>query len=650
MTRSPISTPPIPVLIVDDDKHLLRTLADILRLNGYEPVTASDGRDALRAAHERPIALAVVDLQLPDMDGLELVHRLHEVSEQMQVVILTGNATVESAVAALRERSVDYLVKPIAPQELLRTVANAGERWHRRLAQEELGRALEAVRLSEERYRTIVETAREGVCLVDASGTVTYANERLGQMLGCAPEGLVGRPVLTFVAPEDHAGANRLLEQPNLKGDDEEFRLLRQDGNALWAWISSSPTHDEAGRPAGALAMITDITERRQLEERVRRVQKLDAVGRLASGIAHDFNNILTVILAEAEFALETPGLDATVAQSLADIRKAATSAAGLTRQLLTFSRANPVQAAVFNLNDLVKDIDGMLRRLIGANVELVYKPYPDLLAIKADRGQLEQVVTNLVVNARDAMPGGGNITLATGNLALDDVASRGQPGLAPGEYVVLTVSDTGTGMSEETKSHLFEPFFTTKAAGKGTGLGLATSYGIVKRAGGHIAVYSEVGRGATFHVFIPAFGVSRDAEAAGVNPQLPRGDEWILLVEDRAEVRAVGARMLRTAGYQVLEAADADEALRVLGAGGSNIRVLVTDVVLPGTGGELLAATVKRLVPGIVVIFASGYPEEAAFPAHHRPPADAFIQKPLTAAMLLPLVRRILDESPKPR
>ncbi|HEY2807042.1 MAG TPA: response regulator [Gemmatimonadales bacterium] len=644
MTRSATSAP-IPVLVVDDDRQLLRTLADILRLHGYDPLTAQDGQDALRVMHERPVALAVVDLRLPDMDGLELVHRLHELSELTQIVILTGNATVESAVAALRERSVDYLVKPIAPRDLLRTVASAGERWQRRIAEEELERALEAVRVSEERYRSIVETAREGVCTVGVDGRITYANEQMARILGrTTADELLGEAFVEMIAVEERAVAARLLREPSQQGEDREFRLLRPDGATVWAWIAVSLLTDQSGVRSGILAMVTDTTERRQLEERIRRVQKLDAVGRLASGIAHDFNNILTIILAEAEFAIDTPDIQPQVAQSLADIRKAATSAAGLTRQLLTFSRANPVQQGVFSLNDLMADIEGMLHRLIGAGVELIRRPDPGLLSIKADRGQIEQVVTHLVVNARDAMPGGGQVCLATYNLTLDPIAARAQPGLTPGTYAVLTVSDTGTGMSEETKSHLFEPFFTTKAAGKGTGLGLATSYGIVKRCGGHIAVYSEIGRGTTFRVFIPATGQPADVDAAAADAALPRGTEWILLVEDKAEVRSVGARMLRGHGYQVLEAGDADEALRVLDATGTGIRMLLTDVVLPGTGGELLAATVRRLIPGIRVIFTSGYPEDSAFQPGNHPAADAFIQKPLTASTLLPLIRRVLD------
>ncbi len=645
MTRSATSAP-IPVLVVDDDHHLVRTLADILRLHGYDPLTAQDGHGALKVMHERAVALAVVDLRLPDMDGIELIHRLHEVSQETQVVILTGNATVESAVGALRERSVDYLVKPIAPNELLRTVASAGERWQRRIAEEELERALEAVRVSEERYRMIVETAREGVCCIGTDGLLTYANEQMAQLIGRPVSELIGKPFLDLLAAEDRTAFARLLREPQDQGDDREFRLVRPDGAMLWAWIGVSMLTDEDGKRSGVLAMVTDTTDRRQLEERVRRVQKLDAVGRLASGIAHDFNNILTIILAEAEFAIDTPGIPDQVSQSLADIRKAATSAAGLTRQLLTFSRANPMQQGVFSLNDLVADIEGMLHRLIGAGVELVRKPDASLLPIKADRGQIEQVITNLVVNARDAMPGGGQITLSTYNLALDPIAARAQPGLAPGTYVVLTVTDTGTGMSDETKSHLFEPFFTTKAAGKGTGLGLATSYGIVKRTGGHIAVYSEIGRGTTFRIFIPAHGgAPAEKEGAAPDTTLPRGTEWILLVEDKAEVRAVGARMLRGQGYQVLEAADADEALRVLSATGTNVQLLLTDVVLPGTGGELLASTVRRLVPHIRVIFTSGYPEDAAFQPSARPAAHAFIQKPLTASTLLPMIRKVLDQ-----
>ena len=504
MTRS--ATEPLTVLVVDDDRHLLRTLADILRLHGYDAHTASNGARALEEVARRPTALAVVDLRLPDMDGMELVRLLHEQSQNTQIVILTGNATVESAVAALRESSVDYLLKPVEPDNLLRTVASAGERWQRRHAEDELARALEAVRVSEERYRAIVETGREGVCLVGDDGRLIFCNRRMAEMLGVTQESLIGDAFIKWVAPDDRGPAAKLLSARDGKGDNREFRFQRPDGIVVWAWITVSALSGEDVEKPQSLVMVSDVTERRQLEERVRRVQKLDAVGRLASGVAHDFNNILTIILAETDFALETPGLPSVAAQSLADIRKAANSAAALTRQLLTFSRANPVQPTIFNLNDLVTDIEGMLKRLINVSITFAIRPGSQVPRISADRGQIEQVITNLVVNARDAMPNGGTLTLATSSLLLDAEAARAQPGLAPGQYAVLTVTDTGTGMTDETKSRLFEPFFTTKEPGKGTGLGLATSYGIVKRSGGHIAVHSESGRGTSFRVYLPAW------------------------------------------------------------------------------------------------------------------------------------------------
>ncbi len=634
----------LPVLVVDDDSQLLHTLVDVLQLHGYRPATAPDGRRALESARARTPALALVDLRLPDMDGLELVHRLHQLSSLTQVIILTGNASVDSAVRALREQSCDYLVKPVAPAELIRTMATAGERWQRYQAEAELSRAMEAVRVSEERYRTIVETAREGVCVVGPDGAVTYANTRMGRLLDCEPAELRGRPLVEVFAPEDRALAGRLFERPLAGLDEHEFRLLRRDGESVWAWISTSAITDAAGRQVGALAMVTDVTERRQLEERIRRAQKLDAVGRLAGGVAHDFNNLLSVILAEAELTQPALATLPDVSRSVGEIKRAAERATVLVRQLLAFSRSGPAQTVVFSPNDVIADLDSMLRRLIGERVTLTSALDPAVPGVRADRGQIEQVLTNLVVNARDAMPAGGSVALQTRRESLDAADVRAYPGFAPGGYAMLSVSDTGSGMSDEVKAHLFEPFFTTKAPGKGTGLGMATSYGIVKRFGGHITVYSEVGRGTNVQVLLPAAGEEAPgAERAG-GDALPRGGETVLLVEDDAAVRAVSARVLRAHGYEVFEATDAEDALRVLEATGGRVHLLLTDIVLPTASGEVLAERVLRLSPGVRAVFASGYPEAQAFSGRARPPGSEFLQKPLTATALLTAIRRVLD------
>ena len=387
-------------------------------------------------------------------------------------------------------------------------------------------------------------------------------------------------------------------------------------------------------------ALEANVAELQATRDRFAHTQRMEAVGRLAGGIAHDFNNLLTVILGSVELALMTD--DPVERETLLEIRAAGDRAAGLTAQLLAFSRRQIAATSVVDMNDLTRDLDRMLVRLIGENVRLATRLTEGPAAVQADRGQIEQVLVNLAVNARDAMPDGGTILIEVGRTTLTEEYAHTRSDAEPGDYVVVAVSDTGTGMTEEVKQHLFEPFFTTKEPGRGTGLGLATCYGIVKQSGGHIAVYSEVGVGTTVRVYLPFVG-SGDAAADRPATPLPRGDETILLVEDEAAVRQVAARILATHGYRVLEAGDADAAMALL-ASGRTVDLLVTDVVLPGSGGRALAERAVEARPGLRVLFMSGYTDDIVLQhqlVHRHMP---FVQKPFTPESLGRGVRQVLD------
>jgi len=390
---------------------------------------------------------------------------------------------------------------------------------------------------------------------------------------------------------------------------------------------------------------IRDITERVALEERLRQSQKMEAVGRLAGGVAHDFNNLLTVILGYTQILADSIKPGSREADSNAQIRSAADRAAGITRQLLAFSRKQVLSPRVINLNDVVMSLDSLLRRLIGEDIEVMTVPATDLGSVKADPGQIEQVIMNLALNSRDAMPQGGKLTLETENVVLDDMyASVHQP-VVPGRYVMLAVSDTGIGMSQETMTRIFEPFYTTKEVGKGTGLGLSMVYGIVKQTGGYIWVYSEPNQGTTFKIYLPRVDQPADQSTVEMSPMnVMRGTETILLVEDDPQLRQLSSSVLKHCGYNVLTASSPEEGLAVCRSNHKAIRLLVTDVVMPRMNGRQLAEQVAKISPGIRTLYISGYTDNAIVHYGVLDPGLWFLPKPFTLSALVAKVRDVLD------
>jgi len=506
--------------------------------------------------------------------------------------------------------------------------------------------AEDALRESEERYRDIVENAHDIIYSHDLQGRYTSMNEAGAQITGYTREEALALDITKTVAPE-YAEKARDMIRKKLAGEKVtayEMEIIAKDGHRVTVEANTKLVFHN-GVPVGVQGIARDITERKQLEEQLRQSQKMEAIGQLAGGVAHDFNNLLTAINGYSGLALQRIDDNHPLKGYLEEIKKAGDRAANLTRQLLAFGRKQILQPLAINLNDVVTDMNKMLKRLVGEDIQFTAKLDPALKRIKADPGQIEQVLVNLVVNSRDAMPQGGNLTIETMSVDLDEDYANSHVGAVPGGYVMLAVSDTGTGMDEDTQAHIFDPFFTTKEKGKGTGLGLSTVYGIVKQSGGNILVYSEVGQGTTFKVYLPELaGVAQKAAAEGVETPVRGGSETILLVEDEEVVRGLARKILENAGYRVVAASRGEEAVRLCLEQAEPIDLLLTDVVMPETSGKEVADRLREMQPGLRVLFMSGYTDEAI--VHHGVlDADVkFIQKPFTPAALARKVREVLD------
>ena len=506
--------------------------------------------------------------------------------------------------------------------------------------------AVEALTESEAHYRVLFERHPNALWVYDLETAAFLAvNDAAVQHYGYSRAEFLGM-TLEEIRPLEDVERLRTYRNNLQEGLVEagEWRHRTKDGTIIDVDIARH-TLTFAGRPA-ALAIARDITQRKSVEAQLLQASKMEAVGRLAGGVAHDFNNLLTVILGSADLLLDTLGRDHPEREEAEEIRKAGLRAADLTRQLLAFSRQQVLAPQVLDLNEVVANMDKILRRVIGEDIDLRTVPSPDLRTVRADPSQLEQVVMNLAVNARDAMPTGGKLTIETANVELDEAYAREHAVvLRPGHYVMLAVSDTGIGMDVATRARIFEPFFTTKAKGKGTGLGLATVYGIVKQSGGVIWVYSEPGRGTTFKIYLPRVeDAAVPAARSPVPPVSVRGSETVLLVEDEEMVRKLVHKVLKANGYTVLLAADGIDAERVAEQHAGPIHLLMTDVVLPGLNGKQVAQLLTAARPMIRVLYLSGYTDDAI--VHHGvlESGVAFLQKPFTPAVLGRKVREVLD------
>jgi two-component system cell cycle sensor histidine kinase/response regulator CckA len=500
----------------------------------------------------------------------------------------------------------------------------------------------------EELFQLISENAADMIALVNPQGERLYTSPAYEKILGYTADELRRTPSFEQVHPEDRSQLQEAAREAFLGGPGRriEYRMRHKDGTWLTLESTASPVRSAAGQVDRLVIVNRDITRRKRLEEQFQQAQKMEAIGRLSGGIAHDFNNLLGVIIGYAELLQEGLRIDNPLRRSADEVLAAGRRAASLTRQLLAFSRQQVLELKVLDLNVVVLNMESMLRRLIGEDIDLSSGLEGTLGMVKADQGQLEQVIMNLAVNARDAMPSGGKLIIETANIVMDEAFVKRYPyPVLPGLYVRLTVSDTGVGMDPDIRTRIFEPFFTTKEKGQGTGLGLSMAYGVVKQSGGYIDVYSEPGMGTTFKIYLPR--VDEAIVPGGKEPALAsslRGHETILLVEDEAALRILTRNLLELCGYKVLDAKNGAEAMDISQAHGDAIDLLLTDIVMPGMNGRTLADQLIQLRPRIAVVFMSGYTGQAVGARGILDPGSNFLQKPFTRDELARKVREALD------
>jgi PAS domain S-box-containing protein len=617
------------VLLVDDDPALLAGLARVLHREHYEIICAGSGPEALARLEAQPVDVIVSDHDMPGMLGIEFLAIARDRCPDTARFILTGKATLEMAVAAINVGAVQrFFVKPCDVHELAASIRAA-------LQMNSMGAA--------------IRRATGPVVLVEpGSGAIVQCNRPAAALFDRPAEALVGSTMFEHLAEPDRAVYREVLERL-ATGDGEilrELSLRRRDGALLTVEASSVPAPSASSL---VCTVLRDIGERKTLEQQLLQLQRVQTLGSLAGGVAHDFNNLLTIILGRHTLMLNRLRPDDPIHREMELIKATAQRGATLTRQLLGYGRPQPAAPRSVNLNGVVTGMGKMIRRLIGEHIELVTLLEPELGRATADPGQLEQVLLNLAVNGRDAMPDGGRLTLWTANVEVGE-ADRQHLGLArPGAYVLLSVADTGIGMDAETRARIFEPFFTTKTPDKGTGLGLATVARIVEDAGGGIRVQSSPGAGAVFDVYLPRAPEAGDLEeACTIAGRPPRGSETILLVEDDDEVRRVTREALELAGYTVLEARRGGEALEICRLHAGPIDVLLTDIVMPEMSGPEAAAAATSLRPGMKVIYMSGYTDDGLAEHGAAKTTGVFLRKPFLFDTLAHLVRATLD-GPEP-
>ena len=521
---------------------------------------------------------------------------------------------------------------------------HAKREFGQRLAAQ-VSKALTIARIEQTRRRLLaaIEQSRDIVIITEVDGTVVYSNPAFEAATGKEANWRSGSRVPDVVgAPSLHEAWATVATGRVWVGS---FSTTRGDGSRLDADATISPVRDDAGEVVNIIAVARDVTEERQLQRQMQQAQKMEGIGRLAGGLAHDFNNTLAAVMGYAGLVRARLSPDHPAHNDVMEIQETILRASNLSRQLLTFARRQVTEAQPLDLNDVILNLDRMLRRLIGEDIELVTAPAPGLHRTVAERGQTEQVIVNIVVNARDAMPDGGKVVIETENVYRDAEALAGYAGAEPGEYIHLSIRDDGIGMTEEVKQHLFEPFFTTKSAEKGTGLGLATCFGIVGQCGGYIEVDSEVGEGTTVHVYLPATSQQQSIPPSErLTTVLPRGDETVLIAEDDPVVRRMAVRLLDNNGYRVLESSNGEEALRVSARHKGDIHVLLTDVVMPRMGARELIEEIKKQRPSIKVLLMSGYADDTQLRQSAGEQQIPFLGKPFTEMMLMYKIRDLLD------
>jgi two-component system cell cycle sensor histidine kinase/response regulator CckA len=644
---------PIRLLLVDDSVTDVKLVVQALRGAGLEVVFERvESAGAMRASLEKDKWDAVLcDWSMPKFSAMGALSVIKEMKLDLPFILVSGTIGEEAAVDAMRAGAHDYVIK-----DKLARLAPALEREIRDGVVRDARRRSEAsLRIQEARFRALAESGIVGIATAEQTGDFVEANDTFLAMVGYSREDLAaGKLCWRDMTPPEFQHLNlSAAEQLRTRGFAApwEKEYIRKDGSRVPCLVGLTPLDS-----SHTVLFAVDLTERRRMEaalhaseSHLRQAQKMEAVGRLAGGVAHDFNNVLSVILSYCSLISENLRPDEPLRDDIEEIAKAGRRAADLTRQLLLFSRQQGIETKVIDLNDVLANMGKMVRRIVGEDVEVKSTVASGVGRVRADPSSVEQVIMNLVVNARDAMPTGGTLTMETANVTLDrEYAFPEHEGPKAGPYVMLAVTDTGTGMDQATQARIFEPFFTTKEVGKGTGLGLSTVFGIVQQSGGTVRVESEPGHGASFKVYLPRVDEKLDSERMAVAPKTLHGTETILLVEDDDQLRVVARGIIRRCGYEVFEARNGGEALLFCEQHGATIHLLLSDVVMPKMSGPELAKRLVKVHPEMRVLCMSGYTDDSVFRHGMVDARFPFLQKPFTPESLARKVREVLD-GPKP-
>ena len=629
------------ILIVDDEPRMCDSLKVLLSNEGYETQTGYSGQEALACLAKCDIDLALLDIVMPDMNGLQIMDHIKKQNLDTFVIVITGHASVDSAIESLRRGAYDYLRKPFEFEELLKRVKNA-------LDQKRLKKEYEIVNgklaLSEKRYECLVNNSPDIIYTLGLDGSFTYVNPAWENVLGYATEEVIGKSFADFAHEEDVPRCVHLFAKVKEEGEttrDTSCTLIHKTGAPRLFSMSGAPNLDAGGKVIGIVGIFKDITEQRQLQSELAEAQKMKAIGTLAGGIAHDFNNLLMGIQGRASLMFLDTDSDHPHYEHLKGIEDIVESGAGLTKQLLGFARGGKYEVKPTSLNDLIDKTARLFGRT-KKEITLHTSYQKDIWPSEVDRGQIEQVLLNLYVNAWHAMDGGGDLYLRTKNVTLKkkDVMPLG---VVPGNYVKISVTDTGVGIDEETQRRIFEPFFTTKEMGRGTGLGLASAYGIIQNHGGVIDVDSKQGKGTTFSIYLPASAKKIPKEEDGPTTVL-RGTESVLLVDDEDMIIDVGQEILEEMGYKVLLARSGKEAIETYARNKHKIDMVILDMIMPDMGGGETYDRMKEVNPNVKVLLSSGYSIEGQASDILARGCNGFIQKPFSVKQLSHTIRQVLD------
>lgn len=636
------------ILIVEDDSIVAFDLQRIVLGLGYEVIgLVTLGREAVAIAAAQTPAAVLMDIALGgSLDGIQTAQLIKKQAD-VPIIFVTAYSDPKTLQRAKLVDPFGYVLKPF-DDEIIRVTLEMALYKHQ--ISQELKESQQRLRLMVEHFKfqaNLLAQVNDAIIVLDNDNHIAYWNKGAERLYHWTATEVLGLRLsdaydYRWLNPADEQAAYAALAASGVwRG---EIVHLKKDGSEIYVETSTSRLVNEQGEMVGLLAVNRDITERKQLEAQLLASQKMESIGRLAGGVAHDFNNLLTVMIGHIDLSLATLPSDHPARQDILQIQKSARRAAKLTVQLLAFARRQMIESQVVNLSQLILNLKDILQRLIGEDIELVtaFTASPGL--VKLDPNQFEQVLVNLAANARDAMPTGGKFILDVTHITLDQPAVRHFDGLPPGQYLVLTASDTGTGMPPEVLPHLFEPFFTTKEVGKGTGLGLAMCHGIIKQIGGDIKVYSELGRGTTFKIYLPQLDLPAPTSLQTPELATHSGSETILLVEDEAMIRSMAHKALSRLGYTVLAAETGHEALNLAHERLDEIDLVVTDVVMPQMSGQQLAKKLQTIRPSLKVLYMSGYTENTIGQHGLADTGTAFLSKPFTPDMLAHKVREILD------